>query len=221
MPRLVPFARLATPALAALLTASLAACSAGGDAVTAPGAPTSGSGGAGSGGAGSGGAGDGGGSGSGGSAAPGGFTLKISRGFASWRSMQGAALYGEVATATTAKGFGVALGSTERDADGYTNFVLFARDKGGTPAPGTYSVHDATSEAAAPADRFVVVISTTDPSGVKHTCLGTSGNFTVSSAGSGRLKGSYDVSVSCVDYAAQPQAFRGTATGTYDATAGS
>jgi hypothetical protein len=211
MPRLVPIARLATPALAALLTASLAACSAGGDAVTAPGTPTPGSGGAG----------DGGGSGSGGSAAPGSFTLKISRGFASWRSMQGAALYGEVATATTAKGFGVALGSTGRDADGYTNFVLFARDKGGTPAPGTYSVHDATGETAAPADRFVVVISTTDPSGVKHTCLGTSGNFTISSAGSGRLKGSYDVSVSCVDYAAQPQAFRGTATGTYDATAGS
>jgi hypothetical protein len=213
MPRLVPIARLATPALAALFAALLAACS-GGDAVTAPGTPTTGSGGGG-------GPVDGGGSGSSGSAAPGNFTLDISRGYSSWRSMRGAAQYGEVATATAAKGFGVALGSTERDADGYTNFVLFARDKGGTPAPGTYSVHDATGAAAAPADRFIVVISTTAPNGVKHTCLGTSGNFTIASAGSGRLKGSYDVSVSCVDHAAQPQAFRGTATGSYDATAGS
>jgi hypothetical protein len=155
-----------------------------------------------------------------GSATPGTFQLSITRNFSPWRSMRGAALFGEIATRTTRTGFGVALGSTTPNESGHTNVVLFSRDQRGAPGPGTYSLHDATSDAPAPADRFVLVVSTKEPGGQEWTCLGTSGNLTVSSAAGGRLKGSYDGSVSCVDGSERPQAFRGSFTGQYDAARG-
>jgi hypothetical protein len=134
--------------------------------------------------------------------------------------IKGVALYGQLSAQAGQAGFQLAMGSLAADST-FANMVVLSREKRDVPGAGTYAIYDLEGDDAPPADAFSLV-SVLQRTGSQQTvCVARSGTLTVSSAGGGRVKGSYTAQASCVATADPGRAAAATLSGSFEAVEGS
>jgi len=130
------------------------------------------------------------------------------------RSVTGVAFYGQ-GVQDGESVFALGMGSIKADSS-FKDAVLIAREKAGVPAPGTYTLHDAGSDAAQRPEEFGLVAMLDGANAEGLLCFGTEGTLTVQSASGGRVKGTYAAKASCLDTSSMGEVAVSLA-GTFDA----